>query len=219
MSPHYKILFLLLASLASPIVSCNHSSSVAEYVKEADKLLQEGKIEETLVLYQKAIRDHPKSSVLYLNQAALFRKEKKFANAIRNYEVAKKLSPDSHWPYLGLGRVYMAEGVPEKAGEVLSSSLERFPGNGALLFYSGINFFQMGQGEQALTYFDKALDAKYQKPADIYYYRGLTFETLLKNAERARLDYQSYLMSDGERADEVKKRFDALKLGERRYDF
>lgn len=181
--------------------------------------MQEGKIEETLVLYQKAIRDHPNASTLYLNQAALFRKEKKFANAIRNYEVVKKLSPASHWPYLGLGRVYMDEGVPEKAKEVLDASLEKFPRNGALLFYSGVNFFQMGQGEQALTYFDKALDAKYQKPADIYYYRGLTFETLLNNAERARLDYQSYLMSHGERVDEIKKRFESLELGERRYDF
>lgn len=198
-------------------MACN-STSVKSYIKEADELVKKENISQAIVLYQKAIQQHPHESVLYLNQAALLRKEKKYPHAIRNYEAVKKLNPESFWSYLGLGRVYLLQEDFERAKKILKEGLVECDGYPSLLFQLGKVYYHEGNGAQALEYFNQALDAKYKHMHKIYHYRGLTFERLLHNTQRAKLDYQSYLMSDikGDKT-EVKKLLE--QIDDTRYDF
>jgi len=192
--------------------------NIKPIVKKADNLIQAGKIEDAIIFYQKSIQDHPKESVLYINQAALFRKEQKYPHAIRNYRVLLKLNPESVWPYIGLGRVYLSQQKYDKAKEILKEGLKELPKNGPILFYLGRVYYGMGDGNQALEYLEKALDAQYPKMHNIYYYRGLTFENLLQNQDRAKMDFESYIMSkDEEHKDEVQKKLE--KMGTTQFTF
>lgn len=170
--------------------------SVESIVKKADELVADGKIEEAIVHYQKAIHKQPNEPVLYLNQAALLRKTKKYTNAIRDYEIVKNMNPESHWPYVGLGRVYRLQKQYENAKEILNEGLVKVPNHAAILFQLGRVSLDMKRGDEAISYFDQALTRNYRYMHKIYYYRGLTFETLLGEVQRAKLDYQSYLMMD-----------------------
>lgn len=197
--------------------ACSSKRSVESYIEDADSLVKEDKIDAALLLYQKGIKEHPKESVLYLNQAALFRTLQKYSSAIRNYETVKRLNPESFWPTLGLGRVYLLEKDYERARLVLEEGLKQFENNGPILFYLGKTYFELHQGDRALECFDQAFAANYKNLNNLYYYRGLTFETLLNNNDRARMDYQSYLLNHGDKSDEIKNRYDALDVN--RYNF
>lgn len=200
------------------LISCGNTN-IKPIVKKADKLIDNGKIEDAIVHYQKAIQKHPHESVLYLNQAVLFRKEQKYYNAIRNYEVVKKLNPNSFWPYIGLGRVYLDQKKHDKARQVLKEGLKKLPKNGPILFHLGRVYYEIGDGNRAVEFLDKALDAKYKKMHKIYYYRALTYDHLLKNHGHAKMNYESYMLSseNGDHKAEVQKRLGELDLT--RYDF
>jgi len=201
--PKYVVKFLVLCSfcflICSTIVGCK-TKSVQSYVKAADELVKANKMDEAIILYQKAIKAHPYEAVLYLNQASLFRKQKKYPMALRNYEAVRTLNPDSFWPYLGLGRIYRLQKEYTKARKILEEGLkqENLKDNGSLLVQLGRVYYEMGDGQQALEYFNRALDTNYPKMYLVYLYRGKTFEELLNNGARAKLDYESYLLSDSQ---------------------
>ncbi|MBF0106571.1 MAG: tetratricopeptide repeat protein [Deltaproteobacteria bacterium] len=199
------------------LLAC-HSQSVKSYVDAADQLVLQRDIAGAVRVYHRAIQDYPRASVLYINQAALLTTEKKLAHAIRNYEVVKKLNPESFWPYLGLGRVLALKEDFEGARQALKDGLKQCPHHPSLLFHLGQVYYFEGNGGEALTYFNKALDAKYKHRHKVYHYRGLTFERLLHNVKRAKLDYESYLLTDfkGDKT-EVKKLLE--QIDETRYDF
>lgn len=194
------------------------SSSPNSVVKKADKLIEKNKINDAIILYQKAIQDNPDEAVFYINQAALFRDQKKYANAIRNYQVVKNLNPKSLWPYIGLGRIYTLQKKFEDARSILKTAVQEFPKDGTPYFYLGIVYFELKDGDAALENFNKAMDNKYKNQHETYYYRGITFEELIKNKDRAKFDYQSYLMlKGGTREEDVKTRLG--KLDVKRYEF
>jgi tetratricopeptide (TPR) repeat protein len=203
-----KTVFTLLTFVF--ILNCGSGSSVESYVHKADKLLEESNVDDALVLYQKGIKKHPKAAELYINQAALYRKKQMYKNALRNYQAVKKINPGSHWSYLGMAKVYIDQKDYTTALSTLKISLEKFPKNGPLLFYTGRAYYENKQADLAIKYFDEALDAKYKKMENVYYYRGLTFETLLHNKARAKMDYESYLLSKGKKSNEIKMRMEAL---------
>lgn len=165
-------------------------------VETCDELVKDGKVNEAILEYQKAIHTDPSEPVYYLNQAALLRKTKKYANAIRNYEVVLEMNPKSHWPYVGLGRVYRLQKNYDKAKEILNEGLDELRNNAAIYFQLGRVSMDMKIGDEAVHYFDEALSHNYKFMHKVYLYRGEVFETLLNEIERAKLDYQSYLMME-----------------------
>ncbi len=192
---HHIVIVVALVFVG--LLACSKTNT-AKIVAKADKLVADKKTEEAIILYHKALQNSPDEPVLYLNEATLLRQTGRYPQAIRNYEALLTLTPKSPWPYLGLARTYLAQKKYETASQILNDGLDKAGKNGALYFYLGRTFYERGEGEQALDNFNKALDEKYPNLANVYYYRGLTFETLLGNKERAKLDYDSYIMSGGE---------------------
>lgn len=200
------------------LLTACQTKSVESYVETSDQLIKDSKIQEAIVNYQKGIKDHPREAVLYINQAALFRDQQMYPHAIRNYETIKKLNPDSFWAYVGLSRIYILQKKHEKAKKVLQEGLKKSPKNPSILFHLGRVSYEMGFGEEALTYFDEALDAKYKFIHKIYLYRAMTFENLMNNKERAKMDYESYLMSEHD-GDKEAIRLKIEGLGEKKFEF
>lgn len=212
---HQVVFSILLFVLTS---GCS-STDMQGTVSKADKLVAAGQIDEAIVHYQRAIQKHPKESVLYLNQAALFRRKERYFNAIRNYQVVLKLNPESFWPYIGLARVYLAQKKYDNARKILKKGLKEIPDNGPILFYLGKTYYEVGDGRRAVDYLTRALDAKYKRLDRIYYYRGLAHDNLLNNRDQAKMDFESFLLiaKDDTDKEQIQKRLNELDVN--RYDF
>lgn len=203
-------MFLLLFFTAS----CQ-TQSPKLCVEKADKLVAEQKENEAIILYQQCIQKDSKQPVYYLNQAALFMQQKRYDQAERAYGGVLNLSPNSYWPYIGLAKVYLVQENYDDAESVLKEGLESVDkGQKApILLYLGKTAYVMGEGEPAVEYLTQALDEKISETQQVYYFRGLVFEELLKDNTKALQDYQAYLAAndaDEARVAEVKGRVQKL---------
>lgn len=190
--------------------------SVKFTVEEADKLVQVQKTDDALIVYQKGIQNHPKSSVLYLNQAALFREKKKFDHAIRNYKVVMELNPETFWPYVGLARVYLAQTKADEAKKILEEGQKKFPDNAYLSYFLGRAYVALQDNAKALDFFTEAIDKKLPEP-EVYYDRARVYDEVLRDKEKALVDYERYRTLGGKKSAEAFVRINALKNSS--YDF
>ncbi|MBU0504618.1 tetratricopeptide repeat protein [bacterium] len=211
-------LFFVILSLLT--LSACSSRSITSYVKEADALMAADKKQEAIILYQKAIKDNPDEPVLYINQAAILRDTKKYPLALKNYNILLNLNPSIIWPYTGMAQVFLAQKKYAHAQDILTQAQHYFPTHGAIDFYQGRLAYELKMGDQALEKFNRALDHQYPHLYKVYYYRGRTFQDLLTNKERAKLDYESCLLSNPtnkEVIEDVNKRLSLL--DDTLYDF
>jgi tetratricopeptide (TPR) repeat protein len=179
-------------------------------VEEADSLVKQNEMEAAIILYQKAIKDHPQNLILYVNQAVLFRLEKKYDLALRNYQVAHDLNPQSPIPFLGMGRLLILQNRFSEARDAFEAAIKINPDNGTALFYLGRACFELKDGQNAILALNRALLAKFE-PTEIYYYRGRTYEELFHAPQSAITEYELYLKTGGSRSDEIKLRLGKLK--------
>ena len=213
----FPLFFLILSLLI--LVSCS-SRSIKSYIEEADVLMAANKKQEAIILYQKAIKENPDEPVLYINQAAILRNTKKYPIAIRNYNILLKLNPKIIWAYTGLVQVFLAQKKYTQTQNVLIQGKQYFPSHGAIDFYQGRLDYELKRGNQALENLNLALDNKYPHLYKVYYYRGMTFQDLLANKERAKLDFESFLLSDPKNATMIKDVKNRLSLfDDSLYDF
>lgn len=190
--------------------------SVESTVKEADKLVQDQKTDDALIVYQKGIQSHPASSVLYLNQAALFRMKQKFDHAIRNYKVVMELNPETFWPYVGLARVYLAQTKADEAKKILEAGQKKFSDNAYLSYFLGQTYVALQDNAKALDFFTQAIDKKLPEP-EVYYDRARVYDEVLRDKEKALADYERYRTLGGKKSAEAFVRISALKNSS--YDF
>jgi tetratricopeptide (TPR) repeat protein len=206
------VLGLILVVL---MASCN-TRSVKSTVEEADKLVQAQKTDEALIVYQKGIQSHPTSSILYLNQAALFREKQKFDHAIRNYKVVMGLNPETFWSYVGLARVYLAQTKWDEAKKILEEGQKKFSDNSYLVYFLGRTYVALQDNAKALDFFTRAIDQKLPEP-EVHYDRARVYDEVLRDKEKALADYEKYLTLGGKKSAEAFVRINALKNSG--YDF
>ena len=191
------------------VVACNQRS-VKSYVEEADQFVQAKKIDDALIVYQKGIQEHTKNSVLYLNQAALFRDKQKFESAIHNYQVVMTINPDTVLPYIGLARVYLMQKNTEAAKNILEKAVHQFLKNPYVDYFLGQTYVGLQDHAKALSYFTNAIDEKLPE-AEVYYVRGCLYDEALHDKEKALADYEKYMSLGGKNSGEAFVRVSALK--------
>lgn len=215
----YFFLFSFLACGGPPISST---------IKKADSLIKEERLSEALILYQKAIQEHPKEIVLYLNQAALFRQTKDYLKARQNYKIVRRINPYLPHSSFGMARVAFDEQNFHEAieifKEVISSQENPNPEEpevkkfikkrdslyqGALL-YLARSYMALEQSAEALKAFDKIVQETTPR-VDVYYYRGKLYENFFKDEKMAFADYQTYVDKKGPLTAELQKHMEMVK--------
>jgi tetratricopeptide (TPR) repeat protein len=196
-----SLIVLVLLSLFT--TACG--KSVKNYVEEADILVAQNRMDEAIILYQKAIQDHSKNPILYINQAVLFREQQKYDLALKNYQIAHELNQDSAIPLVGMGRVMMMQSRFSEARDILLEAIKLDPNHPLALYLLGNAYLELKEGDKAIQYLNKALLAHY-KAAEIYYNRGRVYEDLYHDPQRAITEYENYLKANGPKGDEVKLR-------------
>lgn len=195
-------IFFLIPFVCVQFMNCG-STSVNSYVKRAQKLIKADKIEQAIFLYRKAIQKHPYRYELYINQAALFRKQKQFAHAIHTYKAALKINTKYRYAYYGIGLIYMAIKDYASAQNYFKHVEENFPEFHKNNIQLGALYYYLKETDLALEYLNKAINT--YNLTEAYYYRGLVYLELLKDNDFANEDFERYIERNGIYKEEAKK--------------
>lgn len=221
-----RIFILNVCFLSLALLPACGSSSVSSYVRQADRLVADKDYRKAIILYQKAIKDHPREPVLYYNQAALYRKmgtDTDLSRATANYKAIHKINPKLAFAPLGLGKLHYEKKSYEDAlyyleKAVTDESYKPTPyvlNNAKLLL--GQTHLELKNSEKALKYLDELLS---QSPPfdEAYYYRAKVHAELTGDKLKAKADLNEYIKRGGKHRTQAEADLTALDQ-EKKFDF
>lgn len=182
---------------------------VTEELKEGllkgNHLFDEGKYQEALEAYQALIEKFPEAYILYKNIGNCYFQMEDYARAEESYKKILEKDPDDHEAKLYIGNTYANRGENAKALEWYNQIDFEDISDPLVLYNIGSRFYQQSAYQEALRYFQRAVEIK-EDFVDGLYQLGLVNLTLGNN-ERAIEVFTRYLEHDteSERADQVRK--------------
>lgn len=136
--------------------------------KEAIKLMDEGKLDESIKLLKEAKKlDSEKFDYPYELAYAHYLK-KDFHEAINILETITDHKNVQTQLYQLLGNSYDIIGKSEKALEVYNAGLKKFPNAGSLYLEQGNVYLEKNQPENALPFYEKGIEADPKYPSNYY---------------------------------------------------
>jgi tetratricopeptide (TPR) repeat protein len=142
-------------------------SSPAAYAEQQNRLgialAQQGKLDEAIALYQRALAMEPQSSVTHFNLGNAQRQQGRFAEAAEHFREVLRLKPRDAETHRCLGLVAVKEGKLDDAVAWFRRALELQPD--AIKTYNnlGVTLVQLGKLDDAIACFRQAVD---RSPAD-----------------------------------------------------
>jgi len=137
-------------------------------------LFNEGKTEEALEHFRKAIELKPDYSFAYNNRGNMYAEMGRYEEAVRDYDQAVKLTPDDATAYNNRGTIYSDTGRYGQAIEDFTEAIRLKPGYPDAYYNRGNAFGKSGRFQQALDDFSTAIRLK-ENYADAYVNRGITY--------------------------------------------
>lgn len=166
-----------------------------EKAKDAIKLMDEGKIEESIKILKECEKLDPDNYTYPYEIAYAHVIQKDYENAIKILKNTKKYKPASSQVYQMLGNCYSFSGKPEKAIKEYEEGMKRFPKSGNLYLEKGNIFLDQENYDEAILNYEKGIEVDPMFPSN--YYRlaklylnsnnklaGLIYGELFMNIER-----------------------------------
>ncbi|PZD78788.1 lipopolysaccharide assembly protein LapB [Mesonia sp. K7] len=178
-----------------------------EKLKEAIKLMDAGKLDESIVLLQECANTEPDNYIYPYEIALAYVYKKDYKQAIKILDKAKKLEPSSSQIYQLLGNSYSYLGKPKKAIQIYEKGMKLFPDAGNLYLEKGNVYWYQQKFNEAVDSYKKGIEidpmfsSNYFRLAKIYLktndkLSGLIYGELFMNLERntARTEEMSELL-------------------------
>jgi tetratricopeptide (TPR) repeat protein len=140
-------------------------------------LFAEGKIEEAIDYYNKAMRITPDYIFFYNNRGAAYAKLGQYQRAIEDYNQAIRLKPDHSGAYYNRGLAYTDIGQYQQAIENFNTAIHLKPNNADAYNNLGTTYLKLGQYQQAIENCNQAIRLK-PNDANGYYNRGIAYGKL-----------------------------------------
>ena len=147
----------------------------------------DGRPQEAIDAYKKAIDADPDSSMAYNGLGVVYAGLKRYKDAVDAYQRAIKLEPDSAWTRSNLGLAYIKMGMFREAVEALQQAIKIMHDLSSAHFNLGIAYTQLGQYREAVSAYKEAV---WLAPdlADAHYGLGLVY-LHLHDRQSARQQY------------------------------
>ena len=187
--------------------------TVWDYIRRGNRADDEGRQQDAIDEYSKAIKLDPNYPVAYYNRGIAYDNLGQHEKAIKDYDKTIELDSNNADAYNNRGNVYDDLGQHEKAIKDYDKAIELNPNNADAYNNRGAVYDDLGQYEKAIKDYDKAieLDSNY---ADAYYNRGNVCGKLGQH-EKAIKDYDKAIELDANDADAYNNRGNAYdKLGQ-----
>ncbi len=150
-------------------------------------LSKEGKLEEAITLFKKALDQKPNDSNINFNLALVHIKKEDFENAIPFLETSIKLEPgDDNLREIGVCYIRLKEF--DKARKYLVKAVTEY-GSSESNNVLGVLFFQIGHFQEAKRYFEHATKLKHRN-RDAWFNLSDTYTELGMNREAKMARYK-----------------------------
>lgn len=179
LSTRFVGLFLLLA--LSPAAYAQTPAQTAENKgRAAIKLMDEGKLDESITLLQEARRLDPTRSAYSYELSYAYYQQKKYSQALELAEPLVQLPDANDRTFELLGNLYDNSGNPAKAIETYESGLRRFPKSGRLQLELGIVYMSKQEYDKAIGYFEDGIKVAPSFSSNYYWAARLLFNSTEK---------------------------------------
>jgi len=163
-----QILILLTVLFFQNINSQNNKEIALTKGREAIKLMDEGKLDESILLLNDAKKlDSERFDYPYELAYAYYLK-KDYQGAIKILETITEHKDVKPQLFQLLGNSYDIIEKPEKAFEVYNSGLKKFPNSGLLYLEKGNVYLDRNQPEEALPFYEKGIEVDPKYPSNYY---------------------------------------------------
>lgn len=130
------------------------------FCNTATQLKSQGKYNEAIASYQKALEIQPDYPEVQHHLAEIYFQQKKLPEAAASCKLALKLQPDFAAAYKTLGNILQSEGKIPEALRAYSKALDINPDFAEAWVNKGTMLSKQGQPEEAIACYRKAIDIK-----------------------------------------------------------
>jgi tetratricopeptide (TPR) repeat protein len=178
------------------------SGEVQRLFDEGTKLAQEGKHEEAIESFQKALALDPNQANILGNMAESYREMGKLNEALEAYKKAIAVDPNEPVFYTNMGVILDKMGKTEESLEAYKKAASLNPGGSAQTYFNlGATFANNGKTDEAIDAFRKAIAAD-PKFADAYFQLGVSLSGKPETMEEAVKVLKKYL-EIGDKPDQI----------------
>ena len=155
-----------------------------KFANEGVTLGKQGKYEEAIASYDKAIELKPDYADAWHNKGVILGKQGKYEEEIASYDKAIELKPDDAEAWYNKGVALGEQGKHEEAIASYGKAIELKPDYADAWCNKGVALGELGQHKEALACFDEVVKLK-PDFAEAWYNKGITFQILGLESIRA----------------------------------
>jgi tetratricopeptide (TPR) repeat protein len=161
------------AAPAPPGEALPSGAEVAKEIQETYAKAMEatgaGRLDESEALFKQVLEKAPDLAVAHYNLGYVYTKKKEWPAAEAEFKKAIELQPDRSDSYAALSALYEATGRSAEAVQLLTGASERFAGDAAFQYVSGIAYLNAGESARAEAALRKARELDPGRVEALYY--------------------------------------------------
>lgn len=161
-----KIISLFLFIFTVPL---SYGQDSNEKLTEAIKLMDSGKVDESIALLEEAIKLEPKRMDYPYEMAYAYYLKNDFQKSIKILEKIVKHKSVEDYVFQLLGNSYDNINKPKKAIKVYKNGLKKFPNSGSLYLELGVMHLKGTDWTIPLSYFEKGIEVAPTHPSNYYW--------------------------------------------------
>jgi tetratricopeptide (TPR) repeat protein len=128
------------------------------YGKQGSNYRKQGKYDEAISSFTKAIELNPEGDMAYNNRGWAYYKKRQYDLAASDYTKAIEIKPRNELAYNNRGLAYLAAGLNDLAVSDLSKAVELNPTGYMIYYYRGLAYYKSGLLNKAASDYDKAIE-------------------------------------------------------------
>jgi spermidine synthase len=168
---------LQLQRSESQIEDIKNKAELERLLDQAVEEFNVGNISGALQSYEKILQIDPEHVLAYYNMGNIFRELKLIDKAESAYLKTLEINPFYVFGSIGLSRLYVFSGQPDKAIQVLHDTLKWYGGDQEISLYRGLAYLFKKNPEKAIEAFEQSLKWDRAFPP-AHYYLGVQYQTL-----------------------------------------
>jgi tetratricopeptide (TPR) repeat protein len=172
-----KILIFVIFLIPVVTFSQSDKDKALQLGKEGIKLVDNGKLDEGIELFEKAAKLDPDNIIYPYEVAYAYCLKKDYNKSIEICEKLKNRADVLDEVFRLLGNCYDYTGNPSKALEVYDEGIKLFPASGKLYHEKGICYTGLKNFDEAVNTFEKGVSAEPNYPSNYYQLSRIYYNT------------------------------------------